>query len=264
MALVAGGDPPLAARLGLSMTLIQFAIGSLNDLVDAPRDAGHKEGKPIPAGLVSPGMARQLTAGCAALGLALAALSEPLVLALALLVLAIGVAYDLRAKGTAMSWAPLALGIPLLPVYGWFGAAGTLPAVFLALVPIAALEGGALAIANSLVDIERDRAAGGASVATRLGPRSASIALLVGQLLVGLLAIGTASAEGAPGGWLWAVTLAAATPVIGAVVSLASIHRPPSWREVGWEIQAVGAGVLAVAWLGSLGAGGGLGPAGGL
>ncbi len=35
------------------MTLLQFAIGTVNDLVDAPRDAGHKPGKPIPAGLVT-------------------------------------------------------------------------------------------------------------------------------------------------------------------------------------------------------------------
>ena len=35
------------------MTALQASIGSLNDVVDAPRDAGHKPGKPIPAGLVS-------------------------------------------------------------------------------------------------------------------------------------------------------------------------------------------------------------------
>jgi 4-hydroxybenzoate polyprenyltransferase len=264
VALVAGGEPAVAVRLGLSMTLIQFAIGALNDLVDAPRDAGRKAGKPIPAGLVTAATAHGLIVGCAALGLALAALSGAAVFALGLAGFGIGVVYDLRAKGTVMSWAPLALGIPLLPVYGWFGAVGTLPSVFLALVPIAALEGGALAIANSLVDVERDREAGSESVATHLGPASASIALVVGQLLVGLLAIGTASAEGAPPGWLSAVVLAAGVPVVGAVASLASIHRPPAWREVAWEIQAVGAGVLAVAWLGSLGAAGGLGMAGGL
>ena len=32
------------------------------------------------------------------------------------------------AKGTAWSWLPFAVGIPLLPVYGWLGAAGALPA----------------------------------------------------------------------------------------------------------------------------------------
>ena len=34
------------------------------------------------------------------------------------------------AKGTAWSWLPFAVGIPLLPVFGWLGATGTLPAAF--------------------------------------------------------------------------------------------------------------------------------------
>ena len=44
--MVAGGAAPVAIVLGLSMTLLQFAIGTVNDLVDAPRDAGHKPGPP--------------------------------------------------------------------------------------------------------------------------------------------------------------------------------------------------------------------------
>ena len=36
------------------MTAFQFAIGALNDLVDAPVDRIGKPDKPIPAGLVAP------------------------------------------------------------------------------------------------------------------------------------------------------------------------------------------------------------------
>ena len=46
------GDVPTAVRLGVSMTALQASIGILNDVVDAPRDAGRKPSKPIPAGLV--------------------------------------------------------------------------------------------------------------------------------------------------------------------------------------------------------------------
>src|SRR6476660_3407010 len=53
VATVAGADAPTAVRLGIAMTALQASIGSLNDVVDAPRDAGHKPGKPISAGLVS-------------------------------------------------------------------------------------------------------------------------------------------------------------------------------------------------------------------
>ena len=69
VAMVAGGTAPVAVVLGLSMTLLQFAIGTVNDLVDAPRDAGHKPGKPIPAGLVSVRNARVIAVGSAAAGL---------------------------------------------------------------------------------------------------------------------------------------------------------------------------------------------------
>src|SRR5450759_5250112 len=54
VALVGGGGPGTAAVLGLSMTLLQFAIGALNDIVDARRDAGRTPPKPIPAGRVEP------------------------------------------------------------------------------------------------------------------------------------------------------------------------------------------------------------------
>ena len=53
VALVGGGGPGAALALGLSMTLLQFAIGTLNDLVDAPRDTVARQDKAIPAGLVS-------------------------------------------------------------------------------------------------------------------------------------------------------------------------------------------------------------------
>ena len=46
------------------MTALQASIGSLNDLVDAPRDAGRKPGKPIPAGLgLAPARRRAVVVG---------------------------------------------------------------------------------------------------------------------------------------------------------------------------------------------------------
>ena len=174
--MVAGGAVPVAIVLGLSMTLLQFAIGTVNDLVDAPRDAGHKPGKPIPAGLVTVRGARVVAVGSAVAGLVLAFVGGPWLVALAAVVLAIGLAYDLWAKGTTLSWLPFALGIPLLPVYGWYGATGSLPELFLVLVPAAANAGAALAVANAMVDTERDEAAGVRSIALALGPTRARMA----------------------------------------------------------------------------------------
>ena len=255
VALVAGGSWAVALRLGLSMTLLQFSIGALNDIVDAPRDAGHKGGKPIPAAVVSTRTA-WLVAGLAGAGGVLIALTGGEVLAvLALIILGIGYAYDLRIKGTTLSWLPFAIGIPLLPVFGWYGATGELPGVFLVLVPAAANAGTALAISNAIVDMERDEAAGAESIALALGPRRASWLVLALLGLVALLALATAVVLGAPAGWVAAIALAALTPLSGAVLGLAAATRDRrGWRELAWEVQAVGTGLLAVAWLGALSA----------
>ena len=152
------------------MIALQMAIGALNDLVDAPADAGRVPPKPIPAQEVSVATARTVALVAAALGLGLAAVVDVRLVGLALVVLAIGAAYDLVAKGTPWSWLPFAVGIPILPIYGWFGATGTLPAFFVVLIPMAVLAGAALAVANARADLDADRAAAAASVATVLGP----------------------------------------------------------------------------------------------
>ena len=224
-----------AVRLGVAMTALQVSIGSLNDIVDAPRDRGRTPPKPIPGGLVSPGQAWAVTIGGAVLGLALALPSGVATLLLAIVVLAIGYAYDLVFKGTAWSWLPFAIGIPLLPVFGWLGATGGLPSSFTILLPVAVIAGAALAIANARADVERDAAAGVDSVATRLGIERA---WAVNASLLGLVID------------LAATTLIAlgAAVVIGIGVVLGR-HADSAGRERAWELEAVGVGVLAAAWL---------------
>jgi 4-hydroxybenzoate polyprenyltransferase len=245
-ALLAGATPATAGRLGIAMVSLQAAIGALNDLVDAPRDAGLKPGKPIPAGLVSPVTARLVVVGGAALGIGLSLPSGPATMAVALLILIVGGLYDLRFKGTPWSWLPFALGIPLLPVYAWMGATGRLPAAFAILVPAAALAGAGLAIANALADVERDRAAGTRSVATRLGPRLAwTVHAALHAAVVGLAVGGLA---GFGGTWQGLTPVAAGAAVVAAGVALSASGRP-SLRERGWELEAVGIGILGASWL---------------
>lgn len=228
------------------MTALQFGIGATNDLVDAPRDAGHKPGKPIPAGLVGRGVAVAVAAASFAAGLALSAFSGPAMFALAVVVIGIGLGYDLVLKGTAWSWVPFAIGIPILPVFGWLGAAGTLPAVFGLLVPVAVVAGAALAIANALADVERDLAAGATSIATALGPGRAW-AIQAG-LIVAIVAIAVASAAvlGASTSQVALVAGAGVVPMLGA-----SLGRGggAARRERAWQLEAVGIAVLAVAWI---------------
>jgi 4-hydroxybenzoate polyprenyltransferase/geranylgeranylglycerol-phosphate geranylgeranyltransferase len=251
VALVAGASPTSALALGVAMTALQVAIGALNDLVDAPADLGRKPRKPIPSGLVSPRVAMATAAVGALAGTLLAVWAAPpgatvAMAAIVGLVLAIGVAYDLWAKGTPWSWLPFAVGIPLLPVFGWFGAAGTLPPWFLALVPTAAVAGAALAIANARADLERDRAAGIGSVAVHLGEPWSWRAHAVLWLIVVGVALGWLAAAGSGPAALVLVAGAAAPVAIGVAVGRAG---EPARRERAWEIEAVGALVLAVAWL---------------
>jgi 4-hydroxybenzoate polyprenyltransferase len=227
------------------MTLLQFGIGATNDLVDAPRDAGLKPGKPIPAGLVSPDASRLIVLLTFAGGLALAMVAGPQVAALSVLVMAIGLAYDFVLKGTAWSWVPFAVGIPVLPVYGWFGAAGSLPPLFGILIPVAIAGGAALAIANTLVDVERDTAAGARSVATSLGPARA---WAIGAVLVAAIVASAIASAWAVAGPLTAGVVAAAGLVPLGGVALG--HRADAARrERAWQVEAIGLGLLAVAWL---------------
>lgn len=230
------------------MVALQASIGALNDVVDAPSDAGRKPGKPIPAGLVSAGTGRAVVVAGAGLGLALVTPSGPGLMAVAGLILAIGYAYDLVAKGTAWSWLPLAVGIPLLPVFGWLGASGGLPGAFAILLPAAVLAGAALAVANARADLERDTAAGLESVATMLGPARAwrvHAALLAVVVVVALVSLWIGRAPSMAVG----AALGAAA-VIGIGVTWARGPRSSAVRrERAWEIQAVGVALLAAAWL---------------
>jgi 4-hydroxybenzoate polyprenyltransferase len=245
VALIAGGEPGLAARLGLAMTLLQLGIGTVNDIVDAPRDAGRKAGKPIPAGLV-PARAARVVAGTAFVGgVALAAAASVVTGLLALVVIAIGLAYDLRLKGTAWSWLPFAVGIPILPVFGWVGATGTLVPAFAILLPAAVAAGAGLAIGNALVDVERDRAAGITSIALVLGAARAGWLAAALFAAIWLAAVGSAALAG--GGLIvGAVALAGAVPVAAAIGSRAASSAV---RERTWQAETIGLAVLAAAWL---------------
>ncbi|HSK51199.1 MAG TPA: UbiA family prenyltransferase, partial [Clostridia bacterium] len=251
---LAGGAGETAARLAISMILLQASVGALNDVVDAPRDAGRKPGKPIPAGLVEARVALTISAVAAAAGLLLAVPSGPATLGLAVVLLALGYGYDLLAKGTAWSWVPFAIAIPLFPTYGWLGAAGTVPPVWPVLLVVAALAGAGLAIGNGVVDLERDRDAGLASAATVLGHARAVWleALLIVAAAAAAVGVLWARSAIVPGGVAIAAGLGLA---LGGARLLAAAR--PATRERGWEFQAVGIAVAAIGWLAGLAAVGG-------
>ncbi len=123
---------------------------------------------------------------------------------------------------------------------------------FAILLPAAAMAGAALAIANARVDLERDRAAGLASVAIRLGPDRAwamEAVLLLGMILVAFVSL-----------WLTGAAVPAVAGTIGVslviVVGMGWGRGPeasPARRERAWEIEAIGVALLAAAWLAGIG-----------
>jgi 4-hydroxybenzoate polyprenyltransferase len=228
------------------MTSIQVAIGTVNDLVDAPADAIAKPAKPIPSGLVPARAARLLATIAVGVAVVLSIPSGWGTVALGLVCLAVGLTYDLALKGTAWSWLPFAVGIPLLPVFAWYGAVGMLPAPFAVLIPTAVAAGAALAIGNAIADLERDEASGVTSIATALGAERAWRAQVVLLIAVGLAALVSAAVLRATLAQLAIVALAAVLPVAAAV---AGRGRSPGGRERAWEAEAIGVALLAVAWI---------------
>jgi 4-hydroxybenzoate polyprenyltransferase len=195
---------------------------------------------------VSQPIARTVVVAGAATGMVLAALADPRIAGLAVVVLVIGDGYDLVAKGTALSWLPFAVGIPILPIYGWLGGAGSLPSFFVALVPMAVLAGAALAIANARADFERDRAAGTVSAATRLGLEGSwrlHVGLWVMTLLIGLGWVAFRGVQPAE-----AAAVFASAGLIAAVVAW-SRRRSPAGRERAWEFEAIATALALLAWL---------------
>ncbi len=246
VALVAASPPELAARIGLAMTFLQLGIGTVNDIVDAAHDAGHKAGKPIPAGLVGRDRATWAVVALFGTGFALALTVSIALGVLALVVIAIGLAYDLRLKGTMWSWLPFAVGIPILPVFGWLGAAGILPSWFAILLPVAILAGTALAIGNAVVDIERDRAAGISSVGVALGLGRATALTTLLLLIVVSSAMISAVLVGGAARLLLGLGLAGAVAIGGSV---AARSGSSAGRERAWQAEAMGLAVLTAIWI---------------
>jgi 4-hydroxybenzoate polyprenyltransferase len=187
-------------------------------------------------------------------GVGLSIVSGPILAILALVVLAIGYGYDVWFKGTAWSWLPFSVGIPLLPVFGWLGVTGGVPISFAILVPVAVVGGAALAIANARADSERDAAAGVESVALRLGERrswAVNAGLLVAVVAAAIVSLAVAGEAAA---WTRALAFGAGV-VIGAGIVL-GWTGDSTRRERAWELEAVGLGLLAVAWLAGIRTGG--------
>jgi 4-hydroxybenzoate polyprenyltransferase len=246
----AGDDPGtvalVAGGLALGMLGLQFGIGAMNDVLDWRRDAIAKPAKPIPRGLVKRRTATVVAVVAGGGGLLLAAAYGPPVLLMAAAMLGAGLVYDAWLKPTPFAWLCFSVAFPILPVYAWYGATGVLPPHWQVLLPIAALAGPGLQLANGLVDLEADQVAGLATLSVRLGRRRATLLMAGLIVVIHALAWLTLGAVAAPSLAPPAVALASAIALAGLILS----GRPaPSLRETGWEAQCLAIALLGVGWL---------------
>ena len=243
LALLARAPADRAAVLAVAMLGIQFSIEALNDLLDSPTDKIARRAKPLVEGKILVRAAGAVVAVTGATGLVLALLAGPFAALVAAAGYAIGIAYDLRLKASPWSWLPFAAGIPLLPIFAWVGATGSLPGPILWLAALGVLGGTALAVANALADAERNVASGTATIATTLG-RSSSIRLgaLLSLTVGGAAMTSVVALAGAVAG-TWLAGAGAATLAGGVLLGLRGDLK------AGWEVQAIGIGILATGWV---------------
>lgn len=252
IATVAGASLTEAGLLGLAMLGFQASIGALNDVVDADRDRIAKPMKPIPAGAIDGRGATIVAVAGAAMGLVISAGFGPLVLILGAAGYGCGLAYDLVLRQRGLGWLCFAGAFPLLLVWTWVAAAGSLPPGWPILLPLAALAGPTIHLANSLVDLDADAQTGVASMATRLGEDRAPVVLAIATTAIYAMAwVILTWFAGPPTAAL--LTAAAATLCAGLGVSL-SWRSAARAREQGWLLQATGLALLAVAWVTAAGA----------
>jgi 4-hydroxybenzoate polyprenyltransferase len=244
----ADGDPDAAivARMTFAMLLAQFAIGAANDVFDRQLDSNTKPWKPIPSGLVPVPGALLVVALCLIGALALGVTLGWASFGLLCLGTACGLAYDARLKRTIFSAVPFMVAIPTLPAWVYV----TLDAwesVLWWLLPLGALIGLAVHLANTAPDIESDAANGVRGLAHRLGEGRAVVAswLSFGAALV--LAAALWPALDANARWYATTVLIGAWCLFAAIAVYIFLGKRGLGPHFG--LIAVASGVAAGGWL---------------
>ena len=166
--------------------------------------------------------------------------------------LSCGIAYDLRLSRSAASWLPLAIALPLVPVFASIGVEGQVSSDVLALVPLGMLAGSGLAIGNALVDEPLDRSFGRRTVAVALGGRTG---WLLHGVLFALTIVLIVALRAQGGGLITAVPMVAGIAAIVSGAGLVAMEGSRS-RRAGWALEAVGTAMLGITWFVGPGGGG--------
>ncbi|MFJ9767211.1 UbiA family prenyltransferase [Streptomyces erythrochromogenes] len=212
LAVAAGHGPPGVLLVAAAVAAGQLSVGWCNDRADLARDlATGRRDKPLVAGTVSAAAVARAAGAALLLCVPLSLAAGPLAGAVHLAGVAAAWGYNLRLKGTAVSWAPYALAFGLLPAFVTLGLPGT-PWPPPWLTTAAALLGAGAHFANVLPDIDDDLATGVVGLPQRLGARRS--AALAGLLVLGSTAVLVAGPPGRVTPYGWALLGATATALL--------------------------------------------------
>ena len=228
---------------------MQVSIAMINDFCDRRMDAQGKPEKPIPRGLILPREA--LIAGLLMIAIMFVLLIQLPLLALviSLCYLALGQAYNLGLKSTPLSGIVFALAMPLIPLYAFAGVGRTAPIIFW-LVPAGFLLGIALNLANSLPDLEEDKAQGIKTLAVVLGVRRTfavcQILIVLCAAMIGLLTItGIVPANQ----WVIVSVLILTCLVVAVMLLFFGPDKPLKTRKIYFYLATLSCILLAGGWL---------------
>lgn len=228
------------------------AVGAANDYCDRELDFPSRTDKPLVQGLVTPSHAVALACVATAAMIVLLAPLGLLTLVLAIVIEALGMAYNVWLKRTPASGIPMAAWFPLIPLLAW-SVFGRWQAFLPWLFPVGAALGLEMNVANTLPDLDDDLKHGVHGLAHTLGKRGAfAFAWGMPVLVVGLLwtlALTGAVPTHLPGLIVATVAGLGSTAVAAALVIVnpgrASLRRA-------FIVQAWGAVALGTGWLASV------------
>jgi 4-hydroxybenzoate polyprenyltransferase len=241
------GFPGARTSLDILLAMLggQIAIGTVNELIDAPTDAQVKPSKPTPAGLVTKRGATVLTLVALAGMVLFAARLGWASLVLCLIGTGTGIAYSVWFKRTIVAWFPYLVALPLLPIWV-FTAVDRFDARLLMLYPLGVFAVIGVYLSQSLPDIAADRASGVNNLTSRLGEER-SLQLSLGSQLVSAVTGVLAAA-------VWVdivpVLIAAATiAILSSVVLILYRQRPRLGVLACFPCVAVSTALLGIAWV---------------
>jgi 4-hydroxybenzoate polyprenyltransferase len=245
------GITPDAAWVFISVYLILYSIGAMNDYVDEPLDrSSARQEKPLVAGDLSRTAALVLWLATAALGVAAAYHFDWRVAGIAALLWLLGLSYNFWAKSTRLSWLPFMAFYPSLPVFGFVAAGRFTPALLLA-YPVGALLSLGLNVANTLPDIDRDVEGGVRGFTHELGKTRALIVLWLSlAATMVLMAASTWLAGGRPARLV--PGLGIGVLLLGAMIADWALLRSPASLKRTFYLSAGCAVVIGCAWVAGL------------